>query len=152
MATSGPFMLATVGCSCCGPGFSVCGTCSIPAEDLTLTYTNIILGNDTTTLVYSMVGGQPYWISACRPVAGSMTAWYTAALTCVAGNLIFSFTLATNNICTTGLATCASNLSPNFKLTLVSITCGASFSAEYTTVPSCPGIEAPGFITMTITA
>jgi len=143
MATSGPFMLATVGCPCCAAGTLSCSPCDIPADNLTLSWTNIISGPGSTTLIYSSVGGGQ-WTTGC---VNNLI--YN--LICTGGQVDFQVIYFISGTCPTGQRNqCTSLATSPFGLTLVSHTC-SPFSMTWTTVPNCPNVEAAGYINFTIT-
>ena len=57
----GPHGSTGKGCGTCGAAMCTCGTCTIPQANLTLSYSNLIIGDGTTPLVYA---------SGARPASG----------------------------------------------------------------------------------
>jgi hypothetical protein len=138
-----------------GPPMLLCGTCNVPATNLTLSYVNSLDGNGSCTLTYDSV--HHTWTSPCLTTIGTVTIaggikW---VLTCSSPNLILTMTSG-NSTCTTTSASCASNGTPGVnKLRLVSLTCGAPFTAVYDCGASgadCVAFSGPGFTTLTITS
>ena len=82
-----------IGC-CCGSGVP-CGSCTIPASDLTLSWTNPIIGNGSTPLVYS--AGPTTWTSAC-------TNQLLFQLACIGGVSVLIVTYYISGSCPTGQA------------------------------------------------
>jgi hypothetical protein len=138
-----------------GPGMYLCGTCIIPATNLTLSHVNTLDGNGSCTLTYDSV--HHTWTSPCLTTIGTVAIaggikW---VLTCSSPNLVLTMTSG-NSTCTTTSASCASNGTPGVnKLRLVSLTCGSPFTAVYDCGASgadCVAFSGPGFTTLTITS
>ena len=125
-----------------GGGSLVCSPCNIPKQDLTLSWTNTLTGNGSTTLTYNAALSN--WTTGCV-----LNQQYK--LFCSGGQIDFSVIYIISGTCPTGQTNTCSNLTANpFGLTLVSHTC-TPFSFTWTTVPDCPNVEAPGYIDFTIT-
>ena len=114
--------------SCCGcaggPPFETCSPCSIPKANLTATYTDIISGGGSVTLVF---GGGSTWTTAC------FLEFLEFELSCVGGSIFFELIGFTLPDCTGGSTVCST---ANFKMTLSSYTC-SPFSLTFTVNNSC---------------
>ena len=95
------FSLWDVGaCNCTGTG-AVCSPCNIPQFNLTLSYTNVLYGNGTATLVYGFPPSR--WISRCSN-------GLTYELLCTSGTIELRVIYYTAGSCPTGTAQYCSNL------------------------------------------
>lgn len=128
------------GCGCCGPGVNACLPCGIPAQNLTVSWTNILHGNGSATMVYN---------------AGTLS-HQTAS--CVDNNLLFRLSCTGGTIelrgiyftggggCPGGTQDYCSNQRPDSRrLVLASSTC-TPFSLTFT-VPGgagCPALSGDG--------
>jgi hypothetical protein len=117
------------GCGCCGGGTGfACGSCTIPAADLTLSWSGFLPGS--TTLFYD--GPTHTWTSACTGIPGLGNTLWT--LSCLPGNvvqLVGEF-VSSDGTCSDPAGSCASNSGAPFLLTNTGLTCGDSFLATYT--------------------
>jgi hypothetical protein len=131
------------GCHCGGGGYP-CGSCTIPASDLTVSWTNPIIGNGSAPLIYSTTPSTQ-WASAC-------TNQILYELICVAGSPVFQVTYYISGSCPTGGAqTCRTDGANPFKLTSMSLTCGSSFLWTIGLSSStCPGLLASGYTGFTV--
>lgn len=142
------FSLGKIGCSgacaCGGGGGGItCSPCTLPASDLTLSYTNVISGNGSVTLTYD--AGTTSWSSGC-----SLGIMYK--LVCTTGTVELRAIYFTSGSCPTGTQQYCSNLrvSP-FKLTLASYTC-SPLSITFTLAGSaCPALLSNGFTSFVVT-
>lgn len=125
------------GCNCPGGSSVVCGTCAIPAPNLTVFWTNILTGNGSATLVWN---GVSKWQSAC--IASS----YIYDLACVSGVLTFSV-----SNCSGVLICDTAHANPN-RINTVSLTCGASFDWKMSiSSASCSTLAMNGFTNYEVT-
>ena len=131
-------------CCCAGTPVYPCGTCSIPKANLTVSWTNLILGNGSTTLVYSS-SPSTVWASGC-----SNQLLYKVS--CVGGVLVFQVTYFISGSCPTGQAqTCQTGSTNPHKLTTTSQVCGASFLWVIgLTSTTCPTLSAFGYTGFTV--
>jgi len=123
-------------CICCGSGPVSCTPCTLPNSNLTLTWTNALIGNGSTPLIYN---GSAGWNSSC-----SNGLLY--ALGCVGGSIVFCVTYFLSGACPTGQPQkCCSNTSNPFALTLSSYTC-SPLALHYTVAgTNCPVLWNNGF-------
>ena len=128
-----------------GGGTVSCEPCGIPETDLTLSWTNILIGPGSTTLVYNPSIGTGLWASAC-------TNGLLFQLGCIGGQIELRVIFFTSGECPTGASNYCSNLrSDPLALTLASYTC-SPFSLTFTlTDTSCPSILGDGYTSFTIT-
>ncbi len=95
----------------------VCGSCAIPAQDLTVSWFGGP-GDGSTTLVFN---GVSVWQSAC-------TNGLIYELLCNAGTLEFRVIYFISGVCPTGISNFCSTLGGNpQRLIQTGLTCGASF-------------------------
>ena len=123
---------------CCTPSSGYpCGSCRIPQNDLTVHWTNPILGNGSDTLVYS--GG--VWKTTDCPNQLILT------VSCVSNVPVFTATYFISGPCPSGQSqNCATNRSSPNQLTTTSRTCGSSFDWKISVGSSaCPNLSANGF-------
>ena len=120
-----------------------CGSCTIPARDLTASWTNPILGDGSAPLVYS--SGPTAWLSAC-------TNQLLFRLSCNQGQVEFRVTYFLSGSCPTGQSQYASNLRNDpYKLTRTGLVCGSSFLMTLTVSSSgSPNLWAFGYTSFTI--
>lgn len=132
-----------MGCGCCAPPGVTCGVCSIPANDLTVHWTNGILGNGSTTLVYQ---GGTVWKSACSNEL-------TYRLFCFGTLLAFQAIYYISQPCPNGTTgNCQNGGGSGNALTVTSLTCGDSFEMDLTCDgTNCPILNANGFTSFKIT-
>jgi hypothetical protein len=120
-----------------------CSPCNIPAQNLTLSWVNVIFGNGSTTLTYAATPTS--WSSACSD-------GLLYKLVCTAGQLELRVIYFTTGSCPTGTQQYCSNLrAAPFGLTLSTYTC-SPFSMTFLSQSSaCPTITNSGFTQFTIT-
>jgi hypothetical protein len=126
-----------------GTSVTTCEPCNIPNEDLTVSWTNVILGDGSATLHYT--SGPSLWKSDC--VDGGVI----FQLQCTGTSIEFRGIFFIEGECPTGTASYCSNvrIAP-LKLTLVSTTCtpfSATFSVDGT---NCPTLFGDGNTTFVI--
>ena len=114
----------------------------IPKTNLTLSWTNLLTGPGSTTLTYD--ASLTKWTATCIDQQ-------SYELLCSGGQIEFIVTFYLSGTCPTGGSNFCSNLRANpFGLTMSSYTC-SPFSVTFNTSPKCPDVEAPGYLTFTIT-
>lgn len=119
-----------------------CSPCAIPKTNLTLSWTNLLTGPGSTTLTYD--ASLTKWTATCIDQQ-------SYELLCSGGQIEFIVTFYLSGTCPTGGSNFCSNLRANpFGLTMSSYTC-SPFSVTFNTSPKCPDVEAPGYLTFTIT-
>lgn len=131
------------GCGCCGAPVCTCGTCSIPEADLTVSWTNLIIGNGSTPVVYQ---GSCQWISAC-------TNQLLFQLVCTSGQVDFRVYYFLSGSCPTGQSQyCSTRRSSPNQLTQTGLTCGSSSFLLTCTVTSasCPNIATYGYTAFSV--
>ena len=140
-------MLLVNNCCCGGSGYCGinCSPCRLPAQDLTLAWTNPVLGPGSVTLKYN---GPASWISEC-------TNQHIYVLSCP-GSIQFNVTYYLSGACPTGeYQMCTSPGAEPFGITLTSYNCGdahTDLSLVYTLTSSgCPGLWSYGYTSFTIT-
>jgi hypothetical protein len=118
-----------------------CGSCLIPAHDLTVSWTNSILGDGSTTLAYS----SGTWTSGC-----SNELIYQ--LLCTSNQVDFRVIYFISGPCPTGTRQYCSTLRPTpFRLTQTGPACGANFLLTCTVgATACPILSANGFSNFTV--
>jgi hypothetical protein len=128
-----------------GPGSLPCGTCRIPRRNLTVSWTNSILGNGSTTLVYSRTPTQ--WSSGC-----SNEQIYR--LLCTDNQVEFRVIYFISGSCPGGVSQFCSTLGVDpLRLVVDSLVCGDHFLLTcHTTGTSCPSITLNGYSSFTISA
>ena len=144
----GTLVCSASGCTCTGGSGTTCSPCTIPNENLTISWVNLLVGNGSDTLVYSA----GTWSTGCSGGAGTGNQ-LIFTLFCTSGSIEFRVYYFISGSCPTGQITYCSNLlaSPR-KLTLASYTCGAGFTLVFTeTSLSCPAVTGSGFTSFTIT-
>ena len=132
--------------SCGANSIEVCSTpcspCGIPKTNLTLSWTNILSGNGSTTLTYN--SGTQQWTASCVDEQ-------SYEVLCESGEITLVITYYLSGTCPTGQsAECSSARANPFGLTQTSYTC-SPFSITWTTDPDCPDVEGAGFIDFTVT-
>lgn len=123
----------------CG-GFD-CGTCLVPERNLTLSWTNLITGDGSTTLTFNGVSG---WSSAC---VNNLE----FSLGCDASSVVFSITYFLSGACPDGQAAICSTRSGG--LIEEGLTCGDDFLMTVSlTSSTCPQIAGSGYTGFTISS
>ncbi len=138
------FALGGLGSPCCCTGISYlsCSPCNIPKANLTLSWTNPLVGPGSATLIYTT--GPDAW----KTVGCVNQQIYE--IKCLSGVVTFEVTYFTSGVCPTGQsATCISGDVFPLGLTLDSHTC-SPFSFTWNT-NNCPIGQAPGYLTYTVT-
>jgi hypothetical protein len=119
-----------------------CGSCTIPASDLTVSWTNPLLGDGSAPLVYSSTG--PVWKSAC-------TNQLLFQLSCTAGQVEFRATYFLSGSCPTGQSQyCSTIRNSPYHLTRTGLVCGSSFLMTVGVTSACPNLIAFGYTGFTI--
>ena len=128
-------------CGCCASGLT-CSPCDIPLRDLTVTWTNSIIGTGSVTMVFD---GVNQWNSAC-------TNQLLYSLTCATGAIKFSVTYFVSGSCPTGQRqSCVSPGASPQALTLASYTCSGPFQLNYTCAfADCSVLAGNGYSAFTI--
>jgi hypothetical protein len=124
-------------------GLLTCNPCGLPRQNLTLSWTNLLTGPGSTTLTYDPTTVK--WTAICVDDQ-------SYELLCSGDEIVFIVTFyLTDEGCPGGESNTCSNIRANpFGLTLASSTC-SPFSVTFNTSPNCPDVEAPGYLTFTIT-
>jgi len=121
---------------------AACLPCAIPLQDLTISWTNLISGPGSTTLTYTP--SPDVWKTGCVDDQ-------IYELLCSAGTIELTVTYFISGECPTGQSQFCSNLRVYpLGLVISSYTC-APFSVTFTVAPGCPEVEAPGYMSFTIT-
>lgn len=131
------------GCACPGGGGTLpCSPCAIPKNNLTLAWTNVLIGNGSTPLVFN---GTSAWNSACNNEL-------LYALSCVGGAITFCVTYFLSGVCPTGQSQqCCYPGSNPFTFTLLSYQCSPFQMVFQATGAGCPVLWSSGYDTFTIT-
>lgn len=124
---------------CCGPAGIPCGTCSIPASNLTLTITNSLLGTFSIPLTFN---GTDEWTSAC-----SNNIRYT--LECTGGLMQFRARYYIGSGCTGSTAVCSLGSGSPSALTLFAQTCSPLMLDFRTTL--CSMLNSQGYTRLVVT-
>ena len=134
--------LLAPGC-CCEPGF-LCGSCTIPQQDLTLSWTNPIIGDGSTTLTYT---APSTWISAC-------THNLIYQLLCTGAQPELRVYYFLSGSCPDGESQYCSTIRSNpFHLVKTGLTCGPSFLMTATCDDTgCPNLNGNGYTSFTVSA
>jgi hypothetical protein len=127
-----------------------CSPCTIPNQNLTISWVNSLTGNGSDTLVYNSSG--PTWATGCSGGAG-VGNQLLFKLLCTLGQIELRVYYFISGFCPTGQATYCSNLrTAGSQLFLSSYTCGSGFTLVFTsTRVSCPTISGSGFTSFIIT-
>jgi hypothetical protein len=120
-----------------------CGECRIPQQNLTVSWTNLILGNGSTPLVYS---GTPttQWLSAC-----SNQLLYE--LVCTQNQVELRVYFFVSGSCPSGQSQYCSTIRSNpFGLTQTNLSCSPLLLTCTVTSASCPNLASNGYTSFTI--
>jgi hypothetical protein len=121
-----------------------CGGCAIPDRNLTVSWTNPIIGNGSTTLFYN--SSALTWTSGCSNEL-------VYQLLCTGGQVEFRAIYFISGPCPTGTQQYCSNLRPNpFGLTQTGLTCGSSFLMTMTCGSACPVLQLDGYTGFIVSA
>jgi hypothetical protein len=119
-----------------------CAPCPIPQKDLTVSWTNSLVGSGSAPLVFRPPG---QWNSAC-----SNQLLYS--LTCPGGQVQFAVTYFLTGTCPTGQKqSCVSPGHNPFALLLTSSSCSPLFLRYQCTSQICPALGNEGYSSFTIT-
>jgi hypothetical protein len=120
-----------------------CGQCQIPRKNLTVSWTNLILGNGSTTLVYSG-GPTTQWISACMNQL-------LYELICTQNEVEFRVYYFLSGSCPSGQSQYCSTIRSNpYSLTQSNLTCSPFLLTCTVTSASCPNLATYGYTGFTI--
>jgi hypothetical protein len=128
-----------------GQGLPCGADCMIPEQDLTVSWTNPLLGNGSTTLTYN--AGPKTWTSSC---SNGLLCTLKCNLTENTPEFIITYFIS--GVCPTGQNGNCSTLGTNpNKLTRTGLTCGAEFllTAECDDT-GCPVVFSNGFTGFTV--
>jgi hypothetical protein len=130
-----------IGGCCCG-GYS-CGACSIPQQDLVISWDNLISGPGSATLVYS--GSPTTWNSGCVDQL-------IYELLCTSNAVEFRVYYFLSGSCPTGQSQYCSTIgTAPYALTQTGLTCGSSFLLTCTvSSSSCPTLASYGYTDFTV--
>ena len=119
-----------------------CGSCGIPKANLTVSWSNGIIGNGSTRMGFT---APSTWISAC-------TNQLLYQILCNAGQVEFRVIYFISGACPTGQSNYCSTLGNNpLKLTQTSLTCGDAFLLACTVGSSgCPNLYENGYTGFTV--
>ncbi len=136
-------MLLRPRCCCMVLAGFACGPCRIPQANLTLSWTNTIIGPGSTPLIYSAPRN---WTSAC-----THNLLYDLICTVTQVELRVNYFLT--GTCPTGTGNYCSNIrSSPFALTQTGLTCGPSFLLTCTCAGACPVLNSNGYTSFTVAA
>jgi hypothetical protein len=123
----------------------VCSPCTIPAENLTISWTNLLTGDGLGMLTYSRMPS-PSWATSCVDNGVEFT------LACTGGEIELRVYFFVSGICPTGETDYCSNLQESpLTLTLTDQTC-SPFGLTFTVgESSCPTVYSLGNTTFVIT-
>lgn len=129
---------------CCCAAVVPCGSCDIPAQDLTLSWTNPITGPGSTTLTYQTTPSTA-WVAECVDQL-------IFTLNCQGGTPAFRVDYFLSGTCPTGLSSfCSTGGGAGHKLDGGTVTCGASFLWTITVNSTdCPNLATFGYTSFTI--
>jgi hypothetical protein len=127
-----------------GSGTLPCSPCAIPTTNLTVSWTNILSGSGSDTMVYT--GGlTPIWQTGCSGAGGANI----FKLTCNTGSIELRAFYFTSGSCPTGASAFCSNLLSSPQQLVMSSTC-SPFSLTFT-LTNCLDLSASGYTSITIT-
>ena len=124
------------------PGYP-CGQCQIPRQNLTVSWTNLILGNGATQLVYS---GNPttQWVSTC-------TNQLLYEVICNQSQVEFRVYYFVAGSCPSGQSQYCSTIRSNpFRLPQTHLTCSPFLLTCSVTSASCPSLASNGYTSFTV--
>lgn len=129
------------GCCGCSGTSTTCSPCSIPNKNLTVSWVNPLIGNGSTTLVYTPIG---QWNSTCNREL-------LYSLTCPGGLIQFTVTYFISGTCPTGQTQRCVNPGTNpFTFLLASYTC-SPFLLQYTVSNAgCPILYGSGYMSFAV--
>ena len=128
-------------------GVVPCSPCAIPASDLTISWTNILSGNGSDTLVYTG-GASPIWQTGCSGDGDAVI----FRLGCASGSIELRVYYFTSGSCPTGESSYCSNLLSSPRgLTLSSHDC-SPFSLTFTCGAACSVLQGAGYTSFTVTS
>jgi hypothetical protein len=120
-----------------------CGQCQIPRKNLTVSWTNLILGNGSTTLVYSS-SPTTQWISAC-------TNQLLYELVCTQNQVEFRVNYFLSGSCPSGQSQFCSTIRSNpSSLTQTNLTCSPFLLTCTVTSASCSNLATYGYTGFTV--
>ncbi len=126
-----------------GSSFVNCGSCTIPARNLRISWLNVIIGPGNTTLFYN--GALGVWTSNC-------TNGLIYQVSCIGGTPALRVFFFIAGVCPTGVSqfcsTAAGGVGP---LTRTSLTCGAAFNLTATVGAGCANLVANGYTAFNVT-
>jgi hypothetical protein len=126
-------------------GILTCSPCSIPEQNLTLSWVNLISGNGSTPLNYSNSPTPISWTSGCSN-------GLIYKLLCTGGEVEFRVIYFTAGTCPSGTQQYCSNLRVTpYGLTLSSYTCSPFSMTFLSKSAACPAITGSGYTQFTIT-
>jgi hypothetical protein len=126
-----------------GPSEFVCGTCSIPSRDLTVSWTNDTLGDGSTTLVFSAPN---VWKSGCVD-----NVFYR--LLCTDNEVEFQVVYFLSGSCPSGESQyCSTIRSSPFRLVQTGLTCGDPFLLTCSCGVACPDLAVNGYTSFTVSS
>jgi hypothetical protein len=120
-----------------------CGQCRIPRQNLTVSWTILILGNGSTALIYT---GNPttQWTSAC-------TNQLLYELICTQNQVEFRVYYFVSGSCPGGQSQYCSTIRSNpFRLAQTNLTCSPFLLTCNVTSTSCPNLASNGYTSFTI--
>jgi len=121
-----------------------CGQCQIPRKNLTVSWTNLILGNGATSLTYSG-GSTPQWTSVC-------TNQLLYELVCTQNQVEFRVYYFVSGSCPGGQSQYCSTIRSNpFRLAQTNLTCSPFLLTCNVTSTSCPNLASNGYTSFTVT-
>ncbi|MGP0063516.1 MAG: hypothetical protein ACLQGP_07960 [Isosphaeraceae bacterium] len=124
------------------PGYP-CGQCQIPRKNLTISWTNLILGNGSTTLVYSD-SPTTQWISAC-------TNQLLYELTCTQNQVEFRVYFFLSGYCPSGQSQyCSTIRSTPYSLTQTNLTYSPFLLTCEVTSTACSNLATIGYTGFTV--
>lgn len=120
-----------------------CGQCQIPQKNLTVSWANLILGNGSTTLVYSSIP-TTRWISAC-------TNQLLYELICTQNQVEFRVYYYLSGSCPSGQSQyCSTIRAIPYGLTQTSLTCSPFLLTCQVSSAACSNLAAYGYTGFTI--
>ena len=129
--------LAEKGGSRGGGGSIPCSPCSIPTEDLTVSWMNLLDGDGMATMAYD--AGTHSWSSGCADNG------LFFSMSCNSGEIEFRANFFTSGVCPTGTINYCSNLrTPTLKLTITDYTCSPFSLTIDVTDSDCPTVYSFG--------
>lgn len=132
------------GCGCCVSGCS-CGSCTIPAGDLTVSWTNVIFGDGSILMPQSSICG---WATSVCSHNVLFQLLCTSFLT-----IEFRVIYFVSGVCPTGQSDyCSTERFSPKQLVRTGLTCGSPFLMTISCDTACSNLQARGYTGFTVSS